>query len=150
MLQQVTNALIINWLMLCGPGSRQSRLHHQRSTRGFTVSEMESFEIPYASIVIGVRVFTQGIQYIAVWNWIPITFLALGSMLSGHCIRDRVLILKCIWNRCKIKWKDSPQLNYPVSSISSTGFKLSYLNKTNDSLQFPSSKTSFVFWCSWI
>ena len=68
MLQPVTSVLIINWPMLCGPGSRQSRLHHQRSTRGFTVSEMKSFEILYASIVIIIHVFAQEIQQISVWN----------------------------------------------------------------------------------
>ena len=66
MLQQLTSALITDWPMLCGPGWRQSRLHHQRSTRGFTVSEMESFEILYASIAIAVHGFAQKIHQIAV------------------------------------------------------------------------------------
>jgi len=93
MLQQVTSALIINWPMSCGPGLRQSRLHHQRSTRGFTVSEKESFEVLYASIAIGVHVFTQGIQQISAWNQTGEKFLALGFMLAKHCIRDKVAIL---------------------------------------------------------
>ena len=93
MLQQVTSVLIINWPMLSGPGSRQSRLHHQPSTRRFTVSEMESFEILYASIAIAVHVFTQQIQQISVWNQIRVKLLALGSMLSRNFLLDKVLIL---------------------------------------------------------
>ena len=41
-LQEMTSVSIITRFVLCGPGLRQSRLHHRRSTRGFTVSEMVS------------------------------------------------------------------------------------------------------------
>ena len=54
------------------------------ATRVFTVSEMESFEILYTSVVIAVHVFNQEILQIAVWNQIRLKFLARCFMLARH------------------------------------------------------------------
>jgi len=54
MLQQ-TNVFVTDWSMLFGPGLRQLDLHHQRSIRGYTSSEMESFATPCDAAFIGFR-----------------------------------------------------------------------------------------------